>query len=62
MHLVWTNPLHFYGLGIGRLRSSSGGKDPGTLVTSRLNISWQGALARMKATSMLACIQLRCGQ
>jgi len=56
---VWTNILHFSGLGTDRLGSSSGGKEPGTLVSNRPNTSQQEALAGMKADSILGSTNRR---
>ena len=56
MHLVWTNPLHFHGLGTDRRGCSSDGKGPGPLVANRPNMSQQRPLAGMKADSILGYI------
>lgn len=51
-----TSLLHFYGLCTERLGSSSDGKDLDAPVANRLNMIQQGALAGMKAVSIVACI------
>lgn len=51
-----TSLLNFYGLCTERLGSSSDGKDLDAPVANRLNMIQQGALAGMKAVSVVACI------
>ena len=55
-HCVWTNPLHFCGLGTDRLGCSSDGKDPGPPMANRPNVSQERAHAGRKANSTLGCI------
>ncbi|GAB0202845.1 mitochondrial enolase superfamily member 1 [Grus japonensis] len=57
LHLGRNNPMHQYKLGATHLESSLAEEDSRVLVDTKLNMSWQCALAAKKANGILGCIR-----